>query len=479
MLMTPRKVRHLLAGVVLAGVTTLPAQAQDKPAVKPQGTAKPKEAVAAQKDRYAAIRHVKLADQGKYWVAFGGQMRERVENWNDFNFGALPPGSTLKTDDAFALTRFFASADMHAGSHLRLFALGKSSMSTNRELVGGRRTSDVDEIDVQQLYVEGRFAPNRPNANALVVQGGRFEMNLGKQRFFSSLDWGNTRRAYEGANAVYSTPTASITAFWAQPVLIRFYKMDRRDSSTRVFGLYGTKRHANFGADAYWLAQHRDSGAIVWNGTVGREKRQTVGARLWGPTRPQAAIDLEGEVAYQFGTMGTQDISAMMFAGQAGYSWKQARRVPRVFVGLDYASGDDAAGGKVGTFSQLNPQTHPYLGLADVVGRQNIVDISGGASAILWRKLTGATEYHMLSRASDQDAMYNKPGAVARARNFGTSKSIGSDLDFTFRYPVDRYTSLMAGYSHFFAGQFIKDGGSATGADKGTNLLYAMFQYTL
>ena len=128
MSITPRKVRRLLAGLVVAGAATVSAQAQGKPAVKPQGAPQPKAAAPAQKDRYAAIRHVKLTDNGRFWAAFGGQVRERVENWNDYNFGALPPGSTLKTDDAFALTRFFASADMHAGTHLRLFALGNDDV---------------------------------------------------------------------------------------------------------------------------------------------------------------------------------------------------------------------------------------------------------------------------------------------------------------------------------------------------------------
>jgi len=472
-----RRTEKVLALLLLVGASNLSAQTTPTPPVQ-QGapTAKPA-AAPAQKDKYAKIRHVNVANGGKFWVGFAGQMRERVESWSEFNFGALPAGSPLKRDDMFALTRMFLSADLHAGSRVRVFAQAKSSLSTNRELAGGRRTTDVDEIDAQQLFAEARLSASRPNANALVLQGGRFEMNFGKQRLFSNLDWANTRRAYEGGNAAYVTARSSITALWAQPVTIRFYRPDRRDSSTRVFGLYGTTRRTNFGTDVYWLGQHRD--AAAWNGTAGQEKRQTVGARLWGPTRAQSAIDLEGEVAYQFGTLGTANISAQMFAGQAGYTWHKVRRTPRVFLGVDYASGDDAVGGDVGTFSQLNPQAHPHLGLADLAGRQNVVDMSGGVSASLWRKLSGVAEYHVINRASATDAFYNKAGGVARAATFGTSKAIGSDLDLTLRAPLDRYTMLMMGWSHFFPGQFIKQGGAAANAAKPIDLAYVMFQYTL
>lgn len=468
-------VAGILVSSLLIGTNTLDAQVRDSGSVRSQGQPSAAPAPAA-RDRHAAIRHVNLANKGGVWVGFAGQARERVETWSNFNFGTLPAGSSLKTDDSFALTRLLFSADLHLGSRARVFAQAKSSLSTNRELVGGRRTSDVDELDAQQLFAEVRVLGDA-KTGALTLQGGRFEINFGKQRLFSNLDWGNTRRTYEGGSAAYVRPAGSITAFWAQPVQVRFYRPDRRDSSTRVFGLYGTARRGNLGSDLYWFGQHRDSGVVAWNGTVGRERRQTVGARLWGPTRAQSSVDLEGEVAFQFGTMGTSDISARMVAAQAGYTWRAVSRTPRVFLGFDYASGDDAAGGDVGTFSQLNPQAHPFLGLADMAGRQNVVDVSGGASAALARRLNVTAEYHLLSRASTTDAFYNKAGGVGRAATFGTSKAIGSDLDLTVRTPIDRYTLLMFGWSHFSPGQFIKQG--TTGGAKAIDMAYAMLQYTM
>lgn len=437
-------------------------------------------AVAHGQDPFAAIRHVKLSRSGAVWVGFAGQARERVESWTNFNFGAVPP-APFEDSDAFALTRVLFSADLHLGSHVRLFAQGKSSFSTARDLAGGRRPSDVDEIDTHQLYAELRSSASGTNGGAFVLRGGRLELAYGRERLVSALDWANTKRNFEGVTAAYGGATANLTAFWARPVVVRLYQADQRDSTTALFGVYGTLQAARIatGAELYWIGQHRDSNAAGWNGTVGRERRYTVGARLWGPTRREPALDLEGEAALQFGKVGGNAIHASMFTAQVGYTFRRARRTPRVYGNLDYASGDAAPGGDVGTFSQLNPQPHPFLGFADIAGRQNVVDVSGGGAMRLWRTLEGGAAYHVLRRASANDAFYALSGAVSRGRSFGSSNSVASELDLTMRWPVDGHQLLLAGWSHVWAGTFIRQGGGAAGADKPIDFVYLMAQYTL
>ena len=418
-------------------------------------------------------QHVTLSNNGGVWVGFGGQFRERVESWTNFNFGAAPP-APFDVSDVFALTRTCASADLHAGSHVRLFAQVKSSLSTARDLAGGRRPSDVDEIDVHQLYAELK-------TGAFAIRGGRLEMAYGRERLVSALDWANTKRNFEGVMAAYSGSSANLTAFWARPVVVRLYGADRRDSTTTLFGVYAALRATRVatGVELYGIGQHRDSNAAGWNGTLGRERRYTVGARLWGPMRRESALDLEGEAALQFGTVGVNTIRASMLTGQIGYTFRRARPTPRIYANLDYASGDATPGGDVGTFSQLSPQPHPFLGFADIAGRQNVADVSGGGAMRLWRMLEGAAAYHVLRRASANDAFYALSGAVSRARSFGTSKSVASELDLTARWPVDAHKLLLAGWSHVWAGEFITQGGGAAGADKPINFVYFMAQYTL
>src|SRR5258708_7240669 len=372
----------VVCAATLASVAS--AQAPGQPATTPD-------------DPYAAIRHVKLSGNGAMWAALGGQLRERVESWKNFNFGALPPAPTsVKASDVFALTRALVSADLHAGSHVRLFAQAKSSFSTKRALAGGTRPSDVDAIDFHQLYGELLTSTHAKDDGVLTLRAGRLEMAYGRERLVSALDWANTKRSFDGVTAGYATRNGSVTAFWTRPVVVRPYQADRRDSTTTLFGVYGTLQPPRMatGANVYWLGQQRDSGAFVWNGTVGREMRHTVGVRLWGPTHGRSAVDLESEAAIQFGHIGGNTIRASMFTGQAGYTFQGLKRTPRVYVNFDYASGDATPGGNVGTFSQLNPQPHAFLGFADIAGRQNVIDVSGGDALRLWRTLVGAAASH-------------------------------------------------------------------------------------
>ena len=466
--MRPCGIGPLLAAVMLCPVLSLAAQAPTAPT--------------AARDQLTALQHVNLNDSGSVWIGFGGQLRERVEGWSNFNFGTLPATPTTVTaSDAFALTRLLLSADLHAGPHLRVFAQGKSSLVTTRTLAGGRRPSDEDDLDVHQLYAELRSSKLGRDGGVLALKGGRFEMAYGRERLVSALDWANAKRNFEGGTASYDAPTGSVTAFWTRPVVVRAYQQDRKDTTTALFGLYSSARPTRLamGADLYWIGQQRDSGAGTWNGTVGRERRHTVGVRLWGPTKGVSTFDLEGEFALQFGQMGSNAIRAQMFAGQAGYTFRRLSRAPRLYANLDYASGDESVGGDVGTFSQLNPQPHPFLGFADIIGRQNSVDLSGGGAMRVWRTMSGAVDYHILRRATATDAFYALNGAVARPSGFGTSKNLASEVDVTLRWPVDRHMLLLTGWSHVLPGRFIMQGGSASGADKPIDFTYLTLQYTL
>jgi hypothetical protein len=419
------------------------------------------------RDPFAAIKHINLTSNGSVWIGFGGYVRQRFETFKGFNFGAPP---NADPDDGFSITRVFASADLHLGSNVRLFGEGKSALAT-RPLptptqTDGRRPIDVDELDLQQLYGELRFPGVGRGAWSLRV--GRQEMAFGRERLISPLDWANTRRTFEGVTSTWTGPNGALSAFWARPVMVRRYDFNRRDSSIAIYGLYATARRPsrNLGADLYWIGLLRQN--ATFNSTTGREKRHTVGARVWGPLRRGPGLDYDVEVAGQFGSVGPGDIRAYMLGSQVGYNIR-GRFSPRVYVGLDYASGDDTTGGDVQTFNQLYPLAHAYLGFLDCLGRLNVVDLSAGGSFRPTTTVTALVDLHRFSRASSGDAMYGPLApffGTPRGPGTTTSKDIGTELDLTLRWQALRYLTVMSGYSYFWPGQFIDD----TGAANGTNL---------
>src|SRR5690242_2311358 len=97
------------------------------------------------------LKYVPLDESRSVWVSFGGQLRERVEGWDQFNFGA-PAGAAH--NDSFLLSRLFLHTDLHLGEHVRFFIQEKSAFSTHRDLLGGRRTQDADELDLQNAFLD-------------------------------------------------------------------------------------------------------------------------------------------------------------------------------------------------------------------------------------------------------------------------------------------------------------------------------------
>jgi hypothetical protein len=223
--------------------------------------------------------------------------------------------------------------------------------------------------------------------------------------------------------------------------------------------------------DLYYLGA--DNTAAAFNGTSGLEKRHTLGLRTWGKIG-QTNWDFEVEGAGQFGTVGSGNIGAGMFTGVLGYTLPVKDLSPRAYLEFDYASGDQKRGGNVGTFNQLFPNGHSYLGYIDYIGRQNIISSSGGISVTPLQDLTLSLQQYFFWRASVADSIYNKSSAILRAANGTTARYVGAETDLFANYNFTRHLQGYTGYSYFFPGGFIHK----TGPHKASNFYYAQLQYT-
>lgn len=421
-------------------------------------------------DFFDPIKHFPLTEDGSSWLSLGGQ--ERIQVKTKYNAKFID-----NDDDTFALYRLRLHGDFHFGSHVRVFAEGKSALATDTDLAGRREASDVDELDLQNAFIDLSF-PLTDDC-AVTLRGGRQELSFGARRLVSPLDWANTRRTFEGYSAIFKFSSWNVTGFWSRPVLVDRYHFNVGDADTEFFGVYGTTRLESIrgGIDLYWFGL--DRGNVAFNGTTGTEERSTIGTRVWGKIMEMPVI-YQFETAYQFGDIGAENdigsgsIDAYMFASQIGYRFLTVYGAPQVFLGFDYASGDNQAGGDVETFNQLFPLGHRYYGYYDAVGRQNAVDIRPGVTATLFEKLWVKLDFHFFSRADSADALYNAGGNVVRAGNLGSSKEIAQELDLLARYNYNRHIQILFGYSHVFAGEFLEQSGAAEDID----FIYLQFQYT-
>lgn len=413
-------------------------------------------------DAFDPLKFIPLNSDGSVYLSIGGGLRARFEHFSNFNFNP-------DFDASYFLYHFLLHGDLHITQFVRVFVEGIDAQSTNRNLPGGLRTTDVNSFDLNQGFVDVNIPFDGGN---LTFRGGREGLAFGKQRLVSPLPWGNAYRHWDGFSAILDTHGWNARGFWTQFVPVDKYEFDEPDAQTKFYGLYVThgKPVDPVALDVYFLGLNRDD-PISFNGTTGEEERYTIGGRVFGKL---SDFDYEVESAYQFGQVGSGDVSAWMLASEAGYTFKPVPLVPRLWLGFDYASGDDAAGGDVGTFNQLFPLGHAYFGYIDAIGRQNIVDLHPGASIKAAKdKLTLKAEGHFFWRAESADALYNAGGGVVRGGAPGTSKQVGSEVDFVANYKFTQHLDMEFGYSHFFAGDFIKQ----TGPDQDIDFFYVQTQF--
>jgi hypothetical protein len=419
-------------------------------------------------DFWDRLKFIPLTTDGSVWLTIGGQARERAEYFRHFMLGSSEPEDT----DAYLASRFRLSADLHVTPYFRMFAEGKSAFVLDRDLQGGRTTSFVNELDLLNGFAD-IMIPLGEQAS-VTLRGGRQELIFGAQRLVGVSDFTNAfPRSFEGGRGIIRIGDWTISPFWAKLVVVDKYKFDKSTSDTKLFGLYSTGPLpiVPVNLDVYWLSA--DNAGATFNGTPGRERRQTIGARSWGKIG-QTHLDFEIEGAGQFGTVGRGDVAAGMFTAVLGYTLPVPGLAARVYAEFDYASGDGEPGGHVGTFNQLQPSAHSFLGYMDFIGRQNIVNSLVGVTVSPVRNLTLSLQQYFFWRASERDALYNKQGVVLRPGTGTTARYVGAEMDLLAIYDFTRHLQGYAGYSRFFTGEFIRKTGPARDSD----FFYTAIQYT-
>lgn len=418
-------------------------------------------------DIWDRVKFMPLTADASVWLSVAGQIRERVEYFRHFLFGASKPRDT----DAYLLSRVRLSADLHLTPSLRVFVEEKSAFAMDRELAGGRTSTYVEEFALQNAFAD--IVLLLGEAARLTLRGGRQELIFGAQRLVGEPDFGQARRTFDGGQGILAIGDWTISALWTQAVVPEKYEFNGSTSDLRLFGIYATgpAHLLPVRLDFYWLGV--DNALAAFNGTAGRERRHTLGGRAWGPIG-RTGLDFEVEGAAQLGTVGRESIAASMLTAVLGYALPVRSLSARVYVSVDYASGDDKPGGRVGTFNQLYPAAHSFLGYIDYIGRQNIVSPSVGLAMTPISDLTLTLQQYVFWRASNRDALYNKSGAILRPGTGTTERYVGAELDLLATYNVTRHWLATAGYSHFFPGAFL----TKTGPSEPSNFFYWSLQYT-
>ncbi|MDX1961526.1 MAG: alginate export family protein [Pirellulales bacterium] len=392
------------------------------------------------------------------YLDFGGEYRARYHNESN-----LRGTNFSNTSDEFLLHRVRLYANAEIGELVRLYAEALDAQSNYEDFPP--RVIEENRFDAQNLF--GDLLLYNNGEGKYKARVGRQELIYGEQRLISPLDWANTRRTFDGAKIWYASKEWNMDGFWVRPVPASQHvngdrNFDSADDSQEFIGLYTTyKGKKDQTYDFYFLrfAEYEGPGtqffpvdydpmlfAMRWSGK--QLDYFGDGSLFW---------DCEG--GYQFGDFGQQTQSAGFATAGLGRDWSKRQYKPKLMLYYDYASGDQDPNDAVhGTFFQYFGLVHRYFGFMDLVARQNIHDINLQLTLATGKKSTFLIWHHIFFLDSPRDALYNAGGTPILFDPTGNAGSyVGQELDLTWQYNFNPNTDVLFGYSHFFAGDFVKN----------------------
>lgn len=374
------------------------------------------------------------------------------------------------TDDSWLLQRARIGLRLAPRETLAFYVQGQSSFeleSDRPNLPGALGAEGDDPIDLRQAYV----AIGSPD---LRVTLGRQILSYGDERLVGSFDWNNFGRTFDAVK-VHLTPAKgwSLEAFASSVVVIDNDEFNQSD----LFNGNGTHRDQVFSGlylstatlcprgsttDFYAFELHEEN-------SLGGTDFVTLGTRLKADVAKTGGWDFESEMAAQTGELRGRDLGA--FAGHWGLGriWTHAAWKPRLFAEYNFATGDsNSSDGETGTFQNLFPTNHKFYGYMDLFSWQNLHNPALSFSV----KPNDATklqiDYHGFWLADTNDAWYRANGVTqVRPISPGADSFVGTELDLTATWKAQAHLSFLAGYSHFFTGDYAKATGAADDADFG------------
>jgi hypothetical protein len=434
------------------------------------------------------------------------------------------PGRVEAQD--FTLQRIRLSLNADVNKNVRAFIMLQDVRAFGDE---GGTTANLEATDVQEAYVEARnLGDLSPLLNNLRLRIGRWQAHYGNHRLIGTLNWANQARSYDGASLKWDDKKGNWVDLFAFQIdeketgAASGQGQGGQDTDEVLYGLYTHfKTIDGVVAEPYIIARVRSAedtqtpagGVEAVRGAGTGEQRYTLGFRLDG--RNMAAlpgVDFTVEPMWQFGKVeglrigagvGPGDLNtrgifggnqseviqaAAIYAG-FGYTFKDMPWSPRIGYAYAWASGDDQpTRGAAKTFDHLYPTGHAQMGYLDMTAFQNIEDHQIHINLKPSKKLVIDTKIHFFNMDEEADNLWNVAGGTGwgdslvgsgvnrtgsdRFLQGGVSKSVddelGQEIDITIKYKMFQNFGVVAGYSHFWAGDWLDDtsgGGDQTGVD--------------
>ena len=370
---------------------------------------------------------------------------------------------------------------------------------------GANAVSDTDQwTELNEGYVDLRNLGDLSSfLENISIRAGRWQMFYGDHRLIGHLNWTNAGRKWNGARVKWDNKKGSWIDFFATVVqedstgAVSGDAVSRDTEKDELFwGLYTHFKDPlgfkGIAAEPYLIIRDRSTSDRSDTGADSGEERYSAGLRLAGKKVPSLpGVDFTFEQTWQFGHVETvvqqgaaasNPIQAFAGAWGAGYTFSDVSWSPRVGYQYAFASGDeDPDNGADKTFNQLYPTGHARLGYIDFHGYQNIRAHKAMLTLKPTKKLLMKADLWFFEADEEADDWISVAGGVNRQggdiyqNRKGTGNiddEYGQELDITLKYKLFKNFGVVAGYSHYFAGDFMED--TNNGSDRDSDWAYLM-----
>lgn len=420
------------------------------------------------------------------------------DNNFDFNDAVNAP-----TDDNWFLQKARLGLKLSPTPWLRMYGQIQDSREINSDrpdFPNQLGAEGDDSIDLRQAWIE----LGNPKEFPLTLRAGRQTLQYGDERLVGSFDWNNIGRTFDAVKLRWEQQSGWVELFTSSVVVPTRGQYNQSDlfngnetDRQQIFsGLYAECNALSFQSTGVYVYHlHENDSAKYQNNDRGDTNFFTLGTRWKSKPgafaksedvmskdkdgkavtlpgeKPPVGLDYTFEGAFQTGNVRGQDLAAFAVHGDVGYTLNSAW-LPRFAIGYSFGTGDDEPGDReIQTFQNLFPTNHKFYGQMDLFSWQNVHDLEFDFKISPLRNVTLRADYHAFWLESTEDFWYRANGtATVRPLNLTSRNAgnyVGSEIDFIATWRVNKALELEAGYSHFFAGDYVRDTGPSDDANFG------------
>lgn len=417
-------------------------------------------------DVFDMLKFLPLSNDGTIYATFSGEQRARL------NFTTNPRLRDAPAEEQYLL-RNMVGADLHLGTHLRVFGELANGVAFGSPGVNASAQQDNGLI-VQQLFVEAS-API--GMSRLTIRYGRQEFMDGPPNVLHVRPAPNIYTSLDGLRVNVETPRFRASLFDFKTIALGRGAFDDPTNDAERFRGASTSfvvpRFNLFGGEAKlffdpFVWNHRNSGKR-WGSTTAIDDRNFYGARLWG-TAGDATVDIS--VIRQDGSFGDRAISAWGVFANAGYLLDDGAWHPRIGGHLDYTSGGGAyTGGTLKTFSFFYGSI-PYFSWGNLIGPSNLATITANMRFTPLPRVSVTTEFSLLRRANETDAVYNFLEAPLAGTQLVRGHTIGNIIKADIAWQANPHLIVGLKTDFLFAGSVLERAGYANSTYLGPEIQF-------